>query len=239
MEHLRQYRIEPQLAAVANHLGAEVRRIASTTSSSGAGRCALRRNAARPSWPGRPADRAVSPVPKQLPGSNRRKSAACGPRSSRHPSSRRRRGSSYSGCRRTSAARSRSHLHPLQGAQLPRGDDLLDAQSKRMVAIVKGLHHHPIRCGGQFGDLAGLGGIGGERLFAQHVLAGLERGPSPPAVQAVGQRVVDSVQIRVGDQRLVTVVHPSDVVLGGKGLSARTSRAATAATTTSPFPWRV
>ena len=83
------------------------------------------------------------------------------------------------------------------------------------------LHHHPVRLCGQFGDLTGFGGVGSERFFAQHVLSGRQRGPGPPAVQAVRQRVVDRVQIRVGDQLVVVVVHPGDVVLGGEGPSAR------------------
>ena len=83
------------------------------------------------------------------------------------------------------------------------------------------LHHHPIRLCGQVGDLAGLIGVGSEWLFTQHVLAGGQRGPGPPAVQAVRQRVVDGVDIGIGDQRLVAFVHPRDVVFGGERLRAR------------------
>ena len=86
---------------------------------------------------------------------------------------------------------------------------------------MKGLHHDPVRLRGQVGDLAGFGGVGGEWLLAQHVLAGGQCGPGPPSVQAVGQWVVDRVEVRVGDQCVVVVVHPGDVVLGGKGSTAR------------------
>ena len=112
-------------------------------------------------------------------------------------------------------------LHPLQRAQLPRRDDLLDPQSQWVVAVVEGLHHHPVRRRGQFGDLASFGGVSGERLFAQHVLAGLDGRSSPFAVQAVWQWVVDRIDVRIGDQLGVVVVHPGDVVFGGEGLGAR------------------
>ncbi len=87
-----------------------------------------------------------------------------------------------------------------------------------MVAVMEGLHHDAARLGGQFGDLAGFGGVGGERFFAQHVLTGGQRGAGPAAVQAVGQRVVDGIEVGIGDQRLVTFVHPGDAVFRGKSL---------------------
>ncbi|MCW2651594.1 MAG: hypothetical protein JWR32_2570 [Mycobacterium sp.] len=40
-------------------------------------------------------------------------------------------------------------------------------------------------------------------------------------MQAVRQRIVDSVDFRVGDQRLVAFVNPANVVFGGKRLCAR------------------
>ena len=40
-------------------------------------------------------------------------------------------------------------------------------------------------------------------------------------MQAIRQRVVDSVEIRVGEQRLIAVVHPGDAVFGGECLSTR------------------
>ena len=90
-----------------------------------------------------------------------------------------------------------------------------------MVAVVECLHHDPVRLCCQLGDLTGFGGIGGERLFAQHVFTGGQCGPGPSAVQTVRQRVVDRVQVRVGDQFVVVVVYPGDVVFGGKGPTTR------------------
>lgn len=90
-----------------------------------------------------------------------------------------------------------------------------------MVAIVEGFHHHSIGLRGQPGDLAGFGGVGGERLFTQHVFTGGQRGSGPLAVQPVWQRVVDGVEIRVGDQRGVVVVHPGDAVLGSESSGTR------------------
>ncbi len=52
-------------------------------------------------------------------------------------------------------------------------------------------------------------------------------------MQAVRQRVVDRVEVRVGDQRVVALVHAGDAVFGGKGPARDPSRAAPAATTTS------
>jgi hypothetical protein len=63
------------------------------------------------------------------------------------------------------------------------------AQSQGMVAVMECLHHDPVGLRAQFGDFAGLGGIGSKRLSAQHVLARGKRSSGPPAVQAVGQRV--------------------------------------------------
>ena len=56
----------------------------------------------------------------------------------------------------------------------------------------------------------GLVGVGRERLLAEDGLAGLERGEGPASVQPVGQRVVDGVDGRVGEQGLVAVVDGRD-----------------------------
>ena len=58
------------------------------------------------------------------------------------------------------------------------------------------------------------GGGQGERLLAQDVLAGPSRGDRPFGVQVVGQRDVDRVDVRVGEERLVGAVGPRDPELG-------------------------
>ena len=82
------------------------------------------------------------------------------------------------------------------------------------------LHHNAVRFRSQRGDLPSFIGICRERLLAQHVLAGGECSARPPAVQAVGQGVVDGIHIRIGDECLIAVVHPGDSVFGGESLSA-------------------
>ena len=69
-------------------------------------------------------------------------------------------------------------------------------------------------------DLLRLVGVRGERLLAQHVLAGLERGDRPPAVEPVRQRVVDRVHVGIGEERVVRVVHRRDRVLAGELLGS-------------------
>ena len=68
------------------------------------------------------------------------------------------------------------------------------------------------------GHRPGLVGVGREGLLAQHVLARLDGGDRPVAVQPVGERVVDGVDVRVGDHGGVGVQDPGDAVLAGEGL---------------------
>ena len=55
--------------------------------------------------------------------------------------------------------------------------------------------------------------VRGERLLAEHVLARFERGDRPFGVQTVRQRVVDRVDVRVGEQCRIRIVHRCDAVL--------------------------
>ena len=103
---------------------------------------------------------------------------------------------------------------------------LLDKGSHRgMKPVHEGLHQVLARGlrGGR--HLLRLGRVHRERLFAQHVLARLERAQRPLLVQVVGQRVVDDIDLRVGEQRLIRLDH-AGVGVGRKHL-ARTFPAAT------------
>src|SRR5581483_5113398 len=52
--------------------------------------------------------------------------------------------------------------------------------------------------------------VGGQRLLAEHVLAGLERPDRPLAVERVRQRDVDRLDVRILEQRLVRAVGALD-----------------------------
>ena len=84
-----------------------------------------------------------------------------------------------------------------------------------MVAVVKRLHDHTIGRVCCIGNGLRLSGVGGERLFTQHVFARGNRLQGPLGVQAVRQRVVDRVDVRIVDDVVVRRVHARDAVLGG------------------------
>ena len=64
----------------------------------------------------------------------------------------------------------------------------------------------------------GFDGVGRERLLAQHVLAGGQGPQGPLGVEPVGQRIVDGVDVLVGQQLGVGPPDHRDVVLGGEYL---------------------
>ena len=118
----------------------------------------------------------------------------------------------------------------------PERHDLHQALGQRVVLVVEGLHHHHTRVAVvRLGHGPGLVGVGRERLLAQDVLAGLQGGDRPVPVQAVGERVVDGVDVGVVHQLGVAVEDPGNALLVGEFLGAcRRSRAATAVTTAPP-----
>ena len=67
------------------------------------------------------------------------------------------------------------------------------------------------------GDAIHVLGIERERLFAQHVLAGGDGRERPRHVIAVGQRNVDGVDVRIGEQRVVAGDRARDLPLAGVG----------------------
>ena len=62
-------------------------------------------------------------------------------------------------------------------------------------------------------QVLGLGRVHGERLFAEHMLAGFERLDRPRHMKVIGQRVVHHIELRVLDQRLIGAVRPRDAEL--------------------------
>jgi hypothetical protein len=92
-------------------------------------------------------------------------------------------------------------------------DDLPHAPREWVVAVVERLHDDEAGAGGLVSHRLGLGGVGGEGLLTQHVLAGPQRSDRPSTVQPVGKRVVDGVDTRVVQQGLVAVDGPRDGVL--------------------------
>ena len=102
-------------------------------------------------------------------------------------------------------------------AQLARADDLDQALGQGVVLVVEGLHdHQPGVAVVRLRHGPGLVGVGGERLLAQDVLAGLEGGDGPVPVQAVGEGVVDGVDVGVVDQLLVAADDAGNALLAGE-----------------------
>ncbi len=81
----------------------------------------------------------------------------------------------------------------------------IDPGRQRLMAIHEALFHdHAGRRGGG-GNAIDVMRIERERLLAQHVLAGGDRGQRPRHVLGVGQRNVDGVDRGIVEQRLVTL----------------------------------
>ena len=113
------------------------------------------------------------------------------------------------------------HLDVAQAAELARVDDLPHPRRQRMVSPVKRFAEQLAGALGRLGHARGLRGVGGQRLLAEHVLACLERTDRPCAVQAVRQRIVDGVDLGIGEQRLVGRVRAWEAVLGRELLGSR------------------
>ena len=102
-------------------------------------------------------------------------------------------------------------------AEFAGADDLHQALGERVVLVVEGLHDdHTWVAAGRLGHGPGLVGVGREGLLAQHVLAGPQRRNRPVPVQAVGERVVDGVDLGVLHQRRVAVQDAGNALLTGE-----------------------
>ena len=114
----------------------------------------------------------------------------------------------------------------------------------RVTVSVEGLQDGHLGRRGGVADPAGLGGVAGRRIPDQHVLAGGDGGQVPEAV-AVGQRVVDDLDLGVGDPAGVGagMTRRSPVARAGPVMAARRSgrprgRRCPAAPCLFPYPVR-
>ena len=104
-------------------------------------------------------------------------------------------------------------LDPADRSELVALHDLLHADRERVVAVMECLHHDEARTGRDRSDGFGFFRVGGKWLLAQHMLAGFECRDRPLRVEAVGERVVDGVDVGVGDERLVRIADLRHAVL--------------------------
>jgi hypothetical protein len=98
-------------------------------------------------------------------------------------------------------------------ADLPGIDDLLHPGEERVIAVVKGLDEPVAGSLRRLAHPLGLDGIRGEGFLAEHVLSRLQRADRPLAVQAVRERIVDRVDRRIVEQRLIARVGLVEAVL--------------------------
>lgn len=96
------------------------------------------------------------------------------------------------------------------------GDQLADARHVREEARPHRLHHHALVDGGQSHHAAGLGGVHGEGLFQQHMLAGHQRRARLRRVEGVGRGDVDHIHLGVGQQLGVRAIGLGHAQPGGQ-----------------------
>ena len=92
----------------------------------------------------------------------------------------------------------------------------------RVKAHHEGLDHAPAAAVARGHNGLRLGGVQSDRLFAQHVLACIERLDRPFDMQMVGQRVVDRFDFRIVQECLVIAVAAGDTE--ARGDARRTAR---------------
>ena len=123
------------------------------------------------------------------------------------------------------------------GAERAGIDDRLHARRQRVIAVVERLHQDPAAALRRLDHRARLVGVGGERLLAQHVLACAHGPDAPLGVQAVGQRIVDGVDLADRRSARRTSRRRADAVLARERSARAGSRAATA-TIAASGTWR-
>ena len=85
--------------------------------------------------------------------------------------------------------------------------------SERVVAPVERFHHDEAAPACRVRDRLGLALVRRERLLAEDVLLRGDRAERPLGVEGVRKRVVDRVDVRIGEQRLVALGDLGDAVL--------------------------
>jgi hypothetical protein len=101
--------------------------------------------------------------------------------------------------------RDHGDLEVLQRAQRATGDHLEQAGEDGMLGVVESLEHYDVGVLGRALDALCLSSVAGEGFFGQHVLAGADGRDVLRRVHAVGQRVVDSLDLWVVDHLSVAV----------------------------------
>jgi hypothetical protein len=85
-------------------------------------------------------------------------------------------------------------------------DEVADGHADGQVAGPDGLHEEEAGCAGRVGQDAGLGGVDGEGLFAEDMLAGAQGEHDIVEVVRVRRGDVDDVDVGVCDEGLVRAV---------------------------------
>ena len=107
-------------------------------------------------------------------------------------------------------------VHGAQFADAAFVEKLAQAQPLRSAADHEGFADLDAGAGAHFEQRFGFGHGHAERLFAEHVLAGFGGLDCPGNVQLIGQRIVDGVDVGVGEQLLVGAVGRGNTKLAGR-----------------------
>ena len=229
---VRRDRIEDaHLAALAAHEAVEPQQARGEQRAGDAAACDRRRSGSRRSSSGRPSATTAAP---------RRDHLRLGAGEEAHHVDRvaadvhrrrRRRGPSGSGCR--PAAASGMHIVASMwrsGAEHAGVDDRPHARRQRVVALVERLDQDAGRCARPPPPSCRASSALEASGFSQSTcLPASQRPDGPLGVQAVRQRIVDGVDLRIGEQRVVAIVRRAECRAWRANARARAgSRAATA-----------
>jgi hypothetical protein len=106
-------------------------------------------------------------------------------------------------------------IHVPERAELPRTHDVEHAQKQRVVAVVESFDEQAPGLLGDLDHALRFQRVRRERFLAEHVLAGSQRRDRPLRVKVHGQRVINGVDVWIGDHVRVALRHAGDAVLTG------------------------